>query len=182
MVCQECQQRPAALHFTKVINGEKTEVHLCEVCAQDKGDAFLSNDASAFSFNNLLAGLLNITPVVQQPNQSQHSEKETIRCKECKLTFPQFLKIGKFGCPSCYESFRDQLPPILKRLHSGNEIHQGKLPEREGGTIHVKRKINELRTELKELVNGEEFEKAAGVRDHIRSLEKDIRKHGGEQP
>ena len=23
MVCQECNQRPAALHFTKIINGEK---------------------------------------------------------------------------------------------------------------------------------------------------------------
>lgn len=181
MVCQECQERPAALHFTKVVNGEKTEVHLCEVCAQDKGDAFLSNSASAFSFNNLLAGLLNISPVVQKTNQPQQSEKETVQCEQCKLTFSKFLKIGKFGCPKCYESFRDQLPPILKRLHSGNIAHQGKLPEREGGTIHVKRKIGELRTELKSLIDQEEFEQAATVRDQIRSLENDMNGQGGDQ-
>ena len=26
MICQECNQRPATLHFTKIINGEKTEI------------------------------------------------------------------------------------------------------------------------------------------------------------
>ena len=41
MICQECNQRPATLHFTKIINGEKTEVHLCEKCAQEKGEMFM---------------------------------------------------------------------------------------------------------------------------------------------
>ena len=26
MICQECNQRPATLHFTKIINGEKAGV------------------------------------------------------------------------------------------------------------------------------------------------------------
>lgn len=30
MMCQECGQRPATLHFTKIVNGDKTEFHLCE--------------------------------------------------------------------------------------------------------------------------------------------------------
>ncbi|PPA68574.1 UvrB/UvrC motif-containing protein [Jeotgalibacillus proteolyticus] len=182
MVCQECQERPAAIHFTKTVNGEKTEVHLCEVCAQDKGKGLLSNAANAFSFNNLLSGLLNISPVVQQTNQAQQqSEKEALRCKKCQLTFSKFLKLGKFGCPECYTSFKSELPPILKRLHSGNTVHQGKLPGREGGLIQVKRKISELREDLKELINNEEFEKAASVRDEIRSLENEMNNEGGAQ-
>ena len=36
MVCQECNQRPATLHFTKIVNGEKEEFHLCEKCATRK--------------------------------------------------------------------------------------------------------------------------------------------------
>ena len=181
MVCQECQERPATLLFTKVVDGKKTEVHLCEVCAQDKGDTFLSNDASAFSFNNLLAGLLNISPVVQQTKQPQQAEHDQVRCDGCHLTFSRFLQLGKFGCSQCYESFRAQLPPILKRLHSGNMVHQGKVPARIGGTIHVKRKISELRIELKGLIEQEEFEQAATIRDQIRSLEKDMQEQGGEQ-
>ncbi|KIL52310.1 UvrB/UvrC motif-containing protein [Jeotgalibacillus soli] len=180
MVCQECNERPAALHFTKVINGEKTEVHLCEKCAQDKGGLFLSNDASAFSFNNLLAGLLNISPMVQQANQPQQKEHETVQCQHCHMTFHQFLKLGKFGCPNCYVTFGAQIPPILKRLHSGNALHQGKLPARIGGTIHVKRQLDELRLQLKGLIEQEEFEQAAKIRDEIRSLEKGVSDQGGE--
>ncbi|TFD99311.1 UvrB/UvrC motif-containing protein [Jeotgalibacillus sp. R-1-5s-1] len=179
MLCQECQERPASVHFTKVMNGQKTEVHLCDSCAQDKGEAFMSDD-SAFSFNNLLAGLLNVSPVMQ-PSQPQKPEREPVKCSHCQMTFQQFLKIGKFGCPSCYESFRDELPPILKRLHSGNTTHQGKLPERQGGTIHLKRKVTELRAELKSLIEEEEFERAATVRDQIRVMEKEIRGEGGSQ-
>jgi protein arginine kinase activator len=66
MICQECNQRPAALHFTKIINGEKTEVNLCEKCAQEKGEMFMINGGSGFTFNNLLAGLLNIDTTVQK--------------------------------------------------------------------------------------------------------------------
>ena len=50
MICQECNQRPAALHFTKIINGEKTEVHLCEKCAQEKGEMFMFNGGIGFCF------------------------------------------------------------------------------------------------------------------------------------
>ena len=35
MICQECQERPATLHYSKVINGEKTDIHLCEKCADE---------------------------------------------------------------------------------------------------------------------------------------------------
>lgn len=37
MLCQECNKRPATLHFTKIVNGEKTEFHICETCAKEKG-------------------------------------------------------------------------------------------------------------------------------------------------
>lgn len=36
MICQECNERPASVHFTKVVNGEKTVIQLCEHCAQEK--------------------------------------------------------------------------------------------------------------------------------------------------
>lgn len=38
MLCQECQRRQATLHFTKIINGKKTEFHICDVCAKEKGE------------------------------------------------------------------------------------------------------------------------------------------------
>ncbi|MED3561268.1 UvrB/UvrC motif-containing protein [Bacillus xiapuensis] len=182
MICQECNQRPAALHFTKIVNGEKTEVHLCEKCAQEKGNMFMFNGGSSFAFNNLLAGLLNIDPSFQKQDKSPFHQEEIIQCSHCSMTFPQFLKIGRFGCANCYETFKDQLNPVINRLHSGNLSHAGKIPKRIGGGIHLRKQIDELKNELRDLISHEEFEKAAEVRDEIRTLEKQLTgsQEGGE--
>jgi protein arginine kinase activator len=176
MICQECNQRPAALHFTKIINGEKTEVNLCEKCAQEKGEMFMFTGGSGFTFNNLLAGLLNIDSTVQKQNQNQNTfhQEEVLQCSGCSMTFPQFIKVGRFGCAHCYETFKEQLPPVLSRLHSGNWSHSGKIPKRIGGGIHLKKQVENLKSELKELIQQEEFEKAAQIRDEIRTLEKGL--------
>jgi protein arginine kinase activator len=181
MICQECNQRPATLHFTKIVNGEKNEVHICEKCAQDKSEMFLLNGGAGYSINNLLAGLLNIQPNFHAAKQSKFSKGSELACERCGLTFSQFVHTGKFGCAECYQTFKDQLDPILRRLHSGNTTHEGKIPKRIGGSIHTRKQISELKQKLKHFINEEEFEKAAEIRDHIRSLERDtgIRDKGG---
>ncbi|HJV17270.1 MAG TPA: UvrB/UvrC motif-containing protein [Bacillales bacterium] len=174
MICQECNQKPASLHFTKIINGEKTEVHLCEKCAQEKGEIFMFNGETGFTFNNLLAGLLNIDNSFHQQSQNAFHQEEILQCERCSMTFPQFVKIGRLGCAHCYETFKDQLKPVLKRLHSGNLVHNGKVPKRIGGGIQLRKRIEELKEQLRLLVVNEEFEKAAEIRDEIRSLEKEL--------
>ncbi|WP_409252505.1 UvrB/UvrC motif-containing protein [Bacillus sp. SCS-153A] len=178
MICQECNERPATLHFTKIVNGEKTEVHLCEKCAKEKGDMFMFEGSPAFSVNSLLSGLLNLSPAMKQ-QEAQIHKKEVLQCDKCKMTFQQFINVGRFGCSNCYETFKDELTPILRRVHSGNVEHHGKIPSRMGGTIHLKKKLTSLRAQLQQLIQDEEFEQAAGVRDEIRSLEKEILQEGG---
>ncbi len=173
MICQECNQKPATLHFTKIINGEKTEVHLCEKCAHEKGDMFMLNGGSGFTFNNLLAGLLNIDSSFQKPSKNTFKQEEILQCDRCGMTFQQFVKIGRFGCSHCYETFHDQLKPVLRRLHSGNWAHNGKIPKRMGGGIHLRKRMEELKIELRDAIGQEEFERAANIRDEIRSLEKE---------
>ena len=33
MLCQNCNKKTASVHFVKVINDVKTEMHLCDTCA-----------------------------------------------------------------------------------------------------------------------------------------------------
>ncbi|MFE8698570.1 UvrB/UvrC motif-containing protein [Cytobacillus sp. FJAT-53684] len=174
MICQECNQRPATLHFTKIVNGEKAEYHLCEKCAQEKGDMFMFNGTSGFSINNLLTGLLNMDPTIHKKEQDPFFQEEILQCDQCSMTFQQFIKVGRFGCANCYQAFEEQLKPILKRLQSGNLSHNGKIPARVGGSLHLKKNIEELKYKLKELISKEEFEQAAGVRDEIRLLESQL--------
>jgi protein arginine kinase activator len=172
MICQECNQRPATLHFTKIMNGEKTEIHLCEKCAHEKGEMFMMNGTSAFPIHNLLAGLLNVDHAFSKPKQDAFHQEEIIQCSHCQMTFPQFVKVGRFGCSNCYQAFKEQLKPILRRLHSGNWTHNGKIPKKIGGNIRLRKELDEKKLRLKDLISKEEFESAAVIRDEIRSLEK----------
>jgi UvrB/uvrC motif. len=178
MLCDDCQKRPATLHFTKIVNGEKTEIHLCQVCAQEKGHLFMFNPSSNLSINNLLAGLFQLNPNMQEKTQESYTSYDLLQCQVCGMTFSQFLKIGRFGCEHCYETFADQLTPILKRLHGGNWKHSGKIPKRSGGALYIKKKIDQLKETLQTLIEREEFEKAAEVRDEIRMYEKQLNEGG----
>lgn len=171
MICHECKEKPASLHFTKIINGEKTEVSLCEKCAQEKGEMFMFNNNSGFTINNLIAGILNLDDTFKDSQQTTFKPRKVIQCEHCLMTIQQFIKIGRFGCANCYDTFSNQLNPILRRLHSGNTTHNGKIPARIGGHLHVIKKIESLKTKLQQLIQNEEFEKAAIIRDEIRSLE-----------
>jgi protein arginine kinase activator len=168
MICQECKQRTATVHFTKIINGEKSEFHLCEPCAREKGDLMMGQSGGGFTLNNLLSGLLNFDPTggpvpAQQP----------MRCETCGMTYAQFSQVGRFGCADCYQSFASRLDPLLRRIH-GSTTHTGKVPERSGGMIKKRKELHELRQQLQQKVQLEQFEEAAMLRDRIRALENEI--------
>ncbi|NEU32432.1 hypothetical protein GN156_16940 [bacterium LRH843] len=168
MICQECNQRQASLHFTKIINGEKTEFHICDQCAKEKGEQFPGTNS--FSIHQLLSGLLHF----EQPKKSEQDTslaKKELVCDKCEMTYSQFTRAGRFGCAHCYKSFNSKINPILKRVHSGNYKHSGKLPKRIGGGIQLQREIEDLKHQLKLYVVNEEFERAAELRDKIRLLD-----------
>jgi protein arginine kinase activator len=174
LICQECKQRPATLHFTKIVNGEKSEVHICEQCAHEKGDMFMFTGSPGFSISNLLAGLLNIDPTITKTQHNSFHNNDILQCERCKMTFEQFAKVGKFGCSNCYRTFQAHLYPLLKRVHGGNTHHRGKIPKRIGGGIHLKKQIEQLKQKLQNHIAREEFERAAEVRDQIRALERQL--------
>ena len=166
MICEECGKRPATLHLTKIVNGEKNEYHICEQCAQEKGDVFTG--FHNFSINNLLSGLLKFDPMQKSGRESTVSKP--LRCETCGLTYAQFTKSGRFGCSDCYKFLGDKLDPLFRRIH-GNTQHIGKVPERTGGQLKIRKELEQLKSALQRYVASEEFEKAAEMRDRIRMLE-----------
>lgn len=169
MFCQECGKRPATLHFTKIVNGEKTEFHICESCAREKGEG-IPGTPNSFSIHSLLSGLLDFN---SSGASAPQAPPQTVRCEECGLTYAQFSKIGRFGCSSCYNAFAERLDPLLKRVHSST-THNGKIPKRSGGQIQCKREIEQLRKDMQTYIEQEEFENAAELRDRIRELERKL--------
>ncbi len=165
MMCQKCGQKEATVHLTRIVNGEKTELYLCEDCAEEMGHISITS-GDPFSFNNLLAGILK--PEIG--GTSLTTGKEKYSCDRCGMTYEEFSKKGVFGCPDCYDKFADRLEPLIKRIH-GSSRHVGKIPERQAGDLKIRKNIAQLRDKMQEAVEKEEFEKAAELRDEIHSLE-----------
>ncbi|GGG05329.1 protein-arginine kinase activator protein [Paenibacillus albidus] len=171
MLCQECGVKPATLHFTKIVNGEKTEFHICESCAREKGE-LIPGTAGGFSIHSLLSGLLDLEGAGKEKSAATKTTQSLV-CENCGMTYSQFSKMGRFGCSSCYKYFNSALDPLFKRVH-GSTGHVGKIPKRAGAQIMARRQIDELKQELLQSITQEEFETAAQLRDQIRKLEKEI--------
>ncbi|MRG87986.1 UvrB/UvrC motif-containing protein [Salinibacillus xinjiangensis] len=174
MECQECKKRPATVHFTQVVNGDKKEMHLCEYCAQEMG--YMDYHDHNFSFHHLLSGLFNFDSGASlSGNQKEAFHNASVtKCEKCGMTYQEFTRVGKFGCENCYKTFDQHLNPIFRRVHSGNTKHDGKIPKRVGGNLHLKRNLQQYRLQLQNLIEKEEFEEAAKMRDQIRELEKKL--------
>lgn len=164
MMCEDCGNKQSTFHMTEIRNGKSKEIHLCEDCASKNEEV-----NSSFTIQNLLAGLLDI------PNEQEFEIDyiEDISCVSCETTYEEFKRSGRFGCSKCYDSFREKLEPLLKKIH-GHDTHTGKIPKRTGGMIKVKKDINLLKKKLQLAVNNEEFENAADIRDEIKKLQDEV--------
>ncbi|TZE82685.1 UvrB/UvrC motif-containing protein [Calorimonas adulescens] len=184
MLCERCGKNPATVHYTQIVNGVKSEAHLCSECAKEVGATFGGNlqgmmsGFMPFVFGNnfftepfgpgsFLSGFMDW-------GMSPGTVEEELRCEYCGLLYSQFKKTGFLGCPKCYSTFRERLNPLIRRVH-GSSNHVGKVPRRKGGNLRIKREIEELRAQLDEAVKKEEFEKAAELRDRIKDLEKKLK-------
>lgn len=174
MLCERCQQRPAMVQYTEIINGQKRVMQLCDTCAREV-------QAESFGFfpqlnlPNFLAGFFHhfgagAGAVPQAPVTHD-------RCASCGLPESEFVQRGLLGCGNCYNSFAERLDSVIRRIH-GTTRHTGKVPARTGGRARVVKEIEQLKQRLKEAVSREEYEKAAQLRDEIRELEKKLGREG----
>ena len=175
MLCERCGQRQAAVHITEIINGQKNESHLCEVCAgeiQQQGYGFA---VPPIQLHHFLASLLNHSFTEGQKPQTASAGRV---CAKCGATEEQIASQGLLGCGECYPFFADKVQPLLRKIH-GSTRHSGKVPERTGGRARLLKEISGLKKELRDAVAKEEFEAAAQLRDKIHLLENTV-SEGGE--
>lgn len=169
MLCERCQERPATVHYTEVINNKQRKMHLCEFCAgqvQAEGFGFMPQ----MNLHNFLAGFWNQVPGIQQ---FAPQARKDAKCPVCDMPENLFAQKGLLGCGDCYQHFGKRLEPLMRRIH-GSCRHTGKVPVRTGGRLRFVRQIEELRAQLRSAVANEEFEQAAQLRDRIKQLEQEL--------
>lgn len=161
--CDVCGEADAVVRLTQIENNEMSTHHLCEKCAAAKG---VESPEEPVHFP--LAGFL--AQLGEESEPALASDRET-QCTFCGLTFVEFRETGRLGCPHCYTTFDTYLRGLLRRIH-GSTQHVGKvyLPPDPTAT-DVERRLEGLRRKLQRAVETEDFERAAQLRDEIRTLE-----------
>lgn len=160
MICENCGDKNAKVHYTQIEKNEMHTFHLCEDCAAAKG---LEPGVNVGDFP--------LTDFLAQMGKAGAESPAAAPCSFCGLTLDDFKKTGRLGCSHCYVSFEAHLSGLLRRLHGGTQ-HVGKvyLPPDPSTGAQQERLVG-LRRKLDRAVESEDFERAAQIRDMIRSLE-----------
>jgi protein arginine kinase activator len=155
--CDECD-KPATHHSVEIIKGEKIEKHLCDECAADQGLVFVAKHAP---INELLSDFVKM-----------HSgATDDIECDLCGLVFSEFREHSLLGCPGCYLCHEEQLTPLVERAQEGATHHIGKVPQRAGADEVRQQRLLQLRKNLTNAIEAEDYETAARLRDEVQSTE-----------
>jgi len=164
MQCQICNKRTATIHLTEINDGVRSEMHICEQCAAEQGVA----SQSQMSINELLSHLLAVQPSDEE--MFGPSEKEQA-CPTCGFTLDRLRKEGTLGCPQDYEVFERALLPLIERAHDGKSTHCGKVPVKAPKDTRRFVELSQLRRQLEQAVQDEDYELAASLRDKMKQME-----------
>lgn len=155
MECQLCQQREATVHIKQVQDGDAREMHVCAECAAQHG----LEGVSPIELTDFLFG-------VNAAREEPRSPADDKRCRVCGFTGKEFKKRSRVGCSDCYETFAEDVQPLLASMHRGDQ-HIGKVPSAERKGYDLMR----LEQEMASAVQVQDFETAARCRDRIRQIE-----------
>jgi protein arginine kinase activator len=142
-----------------VVNGVKSEVHLCAEHAQEQGFILPTAHGPALVVSKLLDRAR--TPAAARPVRA---------CGRCGMTMAHLREKGLAGCPECYATFEEELGAIIERAQGGAAVHVGRHPAQAANLVDRAALRNRLARELREAVAREEYERAARLRDRLEAL------------
>ncbi len=178
MLCDICKKNEATIHIQEIVNEQKKGLHLCGDCAAEKAKTNPMFNINGF---NLAEMLYNISANLQLPHSTTPSataaKHKNLKCPECNWELEGLKKHGRLGCPKCYKVFHEIINEALENMHRG-KLHVGKRPGTDGAgkSSQLMLELMRLQKELTELVQREEYEQAAGVRDKISAVKKKLNK------
>ncbi len=167
MLCDRCHGREATVHVTQIINGRRSEQHLCQECAAKEHvmqSSFGRLDRDFFSspiesfFEGRMPSFFGRNPI-EIESQPVEEEQEG----------PMFQE-GLRRSPDSYEAFREKIRPAFQKKQA--DVSEAKEVPVETEDTPTDPKLAELKKALKSCISREDYEGAARIRDQIREMEK----------
>jgi protein arginine kinase activator len=168
LTCELCGEEAATMHLLRVVDGTVSHTHLCHGCAagvaeQTDGLALVLAVPSVFRH----LGRTSVGDETTAP--ALPSSLEERFCGVCGTTLMDLKESGMVGCANCYQVFAEYLQASVQADAEPTE-HVGKIPHRGPESDTLRHEMMRLQRMLRELVQCERFEEAAGVRDRLMEL------------
>jgi protein arginine kinase activator len=161
----KCNKSIATVKLTRITKGQVEELSLCQSCASEISPYQKKLAGAQANLDSILAGLL------ASEKEKKRASDVDITCRGCGLPFGTYRESLFLGCAECYDSFGEHLLADLRKFH-GSTSHRGKIPKRFQSKIIIRQDIQQLRKQMDEAIEKENFELAAELRDKIKALEK----------
>jgi protein arginine kinase activator len=173
--CDMCDKQ-ASVFLTQIVEGKLTQANLCDQCSKDKG----VTDPTGFQLADFLIGAAG-----QGKSKLDTAEDDAMACPACGFTRAHLKKIGRLGCPECYQTFGADLDNMLRAMHKGTR-HIGKVPGKVAAPaakaaattavtappkVSPKKRLSDLKDAIERAVADERYEDAARLRDEMRDIE-----------
>jgi len=159
--CDLCD-KPAIFHDVRIVNNVHSTTHLCAEHAINAGFDVGPVDLS-LAFTN---------------SEGVNDEQCVKSCQDCGMTIPQYKKSSLLGCPTCYETFKEELFPIINKVQNNNSQHVGRAPSQMNVDVNRHLQIRRLLKKLESAVSQEQYEQAASLRDQLKELHESGDRHG----
>jgi protein arginine kinase activator len=167
--CELCGEEPATMHMLRVVDGTISHTHLCARCAEGVAEQ-TEGLALVLAVPSALRGLRTKGSGEEgEMADPARTEREESFCGVCGTTLSDLRESGMVGCANCYRVFEEHLEATVRREAEPVE-HLGKVPLRGPESDSLRHEMMRLERMLRELVQHERFEEAAGVRDRLTEL------------
>lgn len=157
MLCQHCKKNLATVNFVDIINGDKFESHLCDMCY-----AMLGAELNSKANNDLWADLFSVP-------------KPAKVCPVCGTKYSDYERTGLLGCASCYDMFKEELLPSIQRIQ-GKTNHVGKVTKN-NDEFGLHRKLKNLQEQLEQALKERRYSEANRINRQIYEINKTL--YGG---
>lgn len=158
MLCDVCKENQATIRLIAVVDGQKTERHLCTACVAKQKLHFKTE------------GMPSILSAFISGMGKKPQKHPDLRCSGCGCAFDDVIQTAKMGCTQCYQDFQEYLNPMISQMHAGLR-HVGRVPKHADVSMKAHSRIEQIRREMDMAVVLEDFELAAALRDELKALE-----------
>lgn len=178
MKCQNCGRNNANVSYTRIINGDRTELHLCSECAKDMNIEVNFN----FGFNDMFSRLFDDFSSLRNFEIPQYSGFRALERGIDEIMNDNFFgRNTLFGNNDFIDSSNTELDEALNNiqkkhrgLNKAKDNNEENKKDKKVNKVEDKKQkeIAELKAKIQEYIKSEEYEKAAVLRDKIKELEK----------